>query len=169
GQPDGSSHMGAWGGWALAPNTALGRDNRSHMHWSPLDPGSFKAAATFFNLLRRRFCDANLAPSRLGGLANRRFLPHPGRSLRRQRPNRRDFARFRGVLLGCLRRRLGRGRDRRGLRRIDSFERGKGVGLTGTKEIITSWGNQIARGAHQRRAQILPPHSRHWLHPPTRP
>ena len=22
GQPDGSSHMGAWGGWALAPNTA---------------------------------------------------------------------------------------------------------------------------------------------------
>jgi hypothetical protein len=23
GQPDGSSHMGAWGGWALAPNTAL--------------------------------------------------------------------------------------------------------------------------------------------------
>src|ERR1700730_1686526 len=27
GQPDGSSHMGAWGGWALAPNTAsMGRD-----------------------------------------------------------------------------------------------------------------------------------------------
>src|SRR5438477_10999596 len=25
GQPDGSSHMGAWGGWALAPNTADGR------------------------------------------------------------------------------------------------------------------------------------------------
>ena len=24
GQPDGSSHMGAWGGWALAPNTADG-------------------------------------------------------------------------------------------------------------------------------------------------
>jgi hypothetical protein len=24
GQPDGSSHMGAWGGWALAPNTAVG-------------------------------------------------------------------------------------------------------------------------------------------------
>ena len=24
GQPDGSSHMGAWGGWALAPNTANG-------------------------------------------------------------------------------------------------------------------------------------------------
>jgi hypothetical protein len=23
GQPDGSSHMGAWGGWALAPNTAF--------------------------------------------------------------------------------------------------------------------------------------------------
>jgi len=24
GQPDGSSHMGAWGGWALAPNIAVG-------------------------------------------------------------------------------------------------------------------------------------------------
>src|SRR5437660_12868419 len=23
--------MGAWGGWALAPNTAMGRDYRSHM------------------------------------------------------------------------------------------------------------------------------------------
>src|ERR1700719_2362844 len=31
GQPDGSSYMGAWGGWALAPNTAsMGRDFRSH-------------------------------------------------------------------------------------------------------------------------------------------
>src|SRR5207253_4453182 len=27
---------GRWGGWALAPYTALsGRDNRSHLHWSP--------------------------------------------------------------------------------------------------------------------------------------
>ena len=24
GQPDGSSHMGAWGGWALAPNMTYG-------------------------------------------------------------------------------------------------------------------------------------------------
>src|SRR5690349_9406910 len=100
--------MGAWGGWALAPNIALGRDNRSHMHWSPLPSGSFKASATFFNLLRRRFCTANLARGRLGGLANGGFLRRHGRNLRRQRPNRRDFARFGGVLLGCLRRRLGR-------------------------------------------------------------
>jgi hypothetical protein len=32
GQPDGSSHMGAWGGWALAPNIAsMGRNYRSHI------------------------------------------------------------------------------------------------------------------------------------------
>jgi len=32
GQPDGSSHMGAWGGWALAPNTAsMGRNYSSHI------------------------------------------------------------------------------------------------------------------------------------------
>src|SRR5690242_4334300 len=131
--------MGAWGGWALAPNTALGRDNRSHMHWSPRGPRSFNAAATFFNLLRRRTCDANLARGRLCRLANGGFLRCHGRNLRRQRPNRRDFARFRSVLLGCLRRRLGRVRNGRGLRRVDSLERGKGVGLTGTEEIITSW------------------------------
>src|SRR5579859_7217428 len=56
GQPDGSSHMGAWGGWALAPDIAMGRDYRSHMHWSPLSPGPFKAAAIFLTLFERPFC-----------------------------------------------------------------------------------------------------------------
>src|SRR5450631_3407778 len=33
GQPDGSSHTGAWDGWALAPDTAsMGRDYRSHIY-----------------------------------------------------------------------------------------------------------------------------------------
>src|ERR1700688_124559 len=52
GHPDGSSHMGAWGGWALAPNTAsMGRDNRSHRHESPEGRHTFKPASAFFNLL----------------------------------------------------------------------------------------------------------------------
>src|ERR1700733_12382633 len=33
GQPDGSSCMGAWGRWALAPDTtSMGRDYRSHTY-----------------------------------------------------------------------------------------------------------------------------------------
>src|ERR1700680_1614519 len=52
GQPDGSSYMGAWGGWALAPYTAsLGRDNRSHMNWSRQGGGTFKRRCNFFNFL----------------------------------------------------------------------------------------------------------------------
>ena len=48
GQPDGSSHMGAWGGWALAPNTAsMGRDNRSHIYLSRKGRRTFKPAAIF--------------------------------------------------------------------------------------------------------------------------
>jgi hypothetical protein len=48
GQPDGSSYMGAWGGWALAPNTAsMGRDNRSHINWSPQGRRTFKRRAIF--------------------------------------------------------------------------------------------------------------------------
>jgi hypothetical protein len=49
GQPDGSSHMGAWGGWALAPNIAsMGRDNRSHIIWSRKAGRTFKAAVRIF-------------------------------------------------------------------------------------------------------------------------
>ena len=45
GQPDGSSYMGAWGGWALAPNTAsMGRDYRSH-------PGKSQEGVRTFNAL----------------------------------------------------------------------------------------------------------------------
>src|SRR5258708_38437873 len=52
GQPDGSSYMGAWGGWALAPYTAsLGRDNRSHKDWSRQGGGTFKRRCDFFNFL----------------------------------------------------------------------------------------------------------------------
>jgi hypothetical protein len=48
GQPDGSSYMGAWGGWALAPNTAsMGRDNRSHTYWSRKGGGTFKRPCVF--------------------------------------------------------------------------------------------------------------------------
>src|SRR5690349_19402541 len=55
GQPDGSSHMGAWGGWALAPDIAMGRDDRSHMHWSPDGPTSFKGVVNFFGPWRAAF------------------------------------------------------------------------------------------------------------------
>src|ERR1700722_14855561 len=48
GQPDGSSYMGAWGGWALAPNTAsMGRDFRSHRYWSREPRRTFKSSAVF--------------------------------------------------------------------------------------------------------------------------
>jgi hypothetical protein len=40
--------MGAWGGWALAPNTAsMGRDNRSHDHWSLEGRRTFKRVSDF--------------------------------------------------------------------------------------------------------------------------
>jgi hypothetical protein len=56
GQPDGSSYMGAWGGWALAPNTAsMGRDDRSHTDWSPKGCGTFKRPGNFFNFLAAIF------------------------------------------------------------------------------------------------------------------
>jgi hypothetical protein len=48
GQPDGSSHMGAWGGWALAPDTAsLGRDYRSHLVKSRQGSRTFNAVSIF--------------------------------------------------------------------------------------------------------------------------
>jgi len=60
GQPDGSSHMGAWGGWALAPNTAsMGRDNRSHAHLSPKGRPTFKPPCDFFNFLAGIFGTKN--------------------------------------------------------------------------------------------------------------
>jgi hypothetical protein len=44
--------MGAWGGWALAPDTAsMGRDYRSHRYWSQQGSGTFKPPAIFLTLL----------------------------------------------------------------------------------------------------------------------
>jgi hypothetical protein len=67
GQPDGSSHMGAWGGWALAPNTAsMGRDNRSHTHLSLRGGQTFKPSCDFFNFFGGGFFAENYcAPARL--------------------------------------------------------------------------------------------------------
>jgi hypothetical protein len=47
--------MGAWGGWALAPNIANGEDFCSHMYWSPRARRTFKTAGKFFNFLGRNF------------------------------------------------------------------------------------------------------------------
>src|SRR4051812_31339363 len=45
---------GRWGGWALAPYTALsGRDNRSRSYWSRHAPGRSKPDVNFFKLLHR--------------------------------------------------------------------------------------------------------------------
>jgi hypothetical protein len=55
GQPDGSSHMGAWGGWALAPDIADGEDlNRSHTYWSRHPARRSKSPFDFFNLPQGR-------------------------------------------------------------------------------------------------------------------
>src|SRR5580704_12923150 len=56
GQPDGSSHMGAWGGWALAPDTAsMGRGYRSHKCWSQQGSGTFKSPEIFLTFFAGRF------------------------------------------------------------------------------------------------------------------
>src|SRR5437870_1580928 len=55
-----SSHMGAWGGWALAPNTAsMGRDNRSHRYCVAGGSPEFKRPCDFFNFLARDFWTEN--------------------------------------------------------------------------------------------------------------
>src|ERR1700691_2641623 len=47
----GQAIWGAWGGWALAPDTAsMGRDYRSHQHWSRHRRRTFKPPAIFFGL-----------------------------------------------------------------------------------------------------------------------
>jgi hypothetical protein len=43
--------MGAWGGWALAPNTAsMGRDNRSHTYSVAQGPPNVQTGGEFFLL-----------------------------------------------------------------------------------------------------------------------
>src|SRR5260221_14352342 len=85
--------MGAWGGWALAPDTAsIGRDNRSHRYLSRKGRQTFKRPCGFFNFFGRRFFSRNrffgpklsrggpigLAPGRfVGGRADSRLVQHP--------------------------------------------------------------------------------------------
>src|SRR5229473_6599607 len=64
GQPDGSSHMGAWGGWALAPNTAsMGRDFTAPTYiWS-------RRVAERSNGLQFFYCAAGRLASRTAALS----------------------------------------------------------------------------------------------------
>src|SRR5664279_4605547 len=79
GQPDGSSYMGAWGGWALAPNTAsMGRDDRSHIYWSPQGRRTFKRPAIFLTFWQG-FSGGRLLRGGSTGFANRRSLRGHGR------------------------------------------------------------------------------------------
>src|SRR5436309_9324712 len=56
GQPDGSSHMGAWGGWALAPNTADGEGvSASHISLVAAGVPHVQTVGKFFNLLEMKF------------------------------------------------------------------------------------------------------------------
>jgi len=54
GTTGGSSHMGAWGGWALAPNTADGEGNRKiKKNRTKAGAGRSKRPCDFFNFLER--------------------------------------------------------------------------------------------------------------------
>jgi hypothetical protein len=70
GQPDGSSHMGAWGGWALAPNTAsMGRNYRSHFYCVAASAPNVQSARDFFNFFARHFGQGNYCAAGLGSPA----------------------------------------------------------------------------------------------------
>ena len=82
GQPDGSSYTGAWGGWALAPNTAsMGRDYRSHRHRSREGRRTFKRPANFFNFWATIFgrYQAEIIARRGDGLRERPTCQTPWR------------------------------------------------------------------------------------------
>src|ERR1700733_8902292 len=117
GQPDGSSYMGAWGGWALAPNTAsVGRDCRSRPYRSREGSLTFKALLTFLaGGFRPENNPAGLLRSRLG-LQVGRFVGHHGRRRWLQSPRRGDILRVRSAFGG------GRGRNRSARR----YRRGDG-------------------------------------------
>src|SRR6266545_2202393 len=87
GQPDGSSYTGAWGGWALAPNTAsMGRDYRSHRYRSREGRRTFKRPAKFFNFCASIFWQASPKLLRGGamGFANGRLVGRHGGTRRAQ-------------------------------------------------------------------------------------
>src|SRR5260221_4278308 len=97
--------MGAWGGWALAPDTAsIGRDNRSHRYLSRKGRQTFKRPCGFFNFFGRRFFSRNwfFGPklSRGGpiGLAPGRFVGGHGGSRLVQRPANGNVIAFAGIL-----------------------------------------------------------------------
>jgi hypothetical protein len=79
GQPDGSSHMGAWGGWALAPYTAsMGRDYRSHIDWSRKGGRTFKPIDGFFNILAGIFASILRAfAADMAALRVKKTAPNP--------------------------------------------------------------------------------------------
>ena len=90
GQPDGSSYIGAWGGWALAPNTAsMGRDYRSHKYRSREGRRTFKQPTNFFNFWAsifgrhpgRNYCAAGRWVSRTADLSDAMAAPGGFKSL----------------------------------------------------------------------------------------
>src|SRR5579871_501441 len=50
--------MGAWGGWALAPDTAMGRENRSHIPLVVAGHPDVQATGQFFLTVREGLCRA---------------------------------------------------------------------------------------------------------------
>ena len=100
GQPDGSSYMGAWGGWALAPNTAsMGRDYRSHLHRSREGSRTFKALSIFLTFAAGYFEQENLLRGGFGGVIDRLAGRHGGRRLV-QPPGRGGILRVRSAFGG---------------------------------------------------------------------
>src|SRR3984885_985846 len=135
GQPDGSSYMGAWGGWALAPNTAsVGRDCRSHPYRSPEGSLTFKALLTFlagsFRWQNNRL--AGLLRSRLG-LAIGRLVGRQGSRRSVQSPRCGDIPRVRSAFGG------GRGPNPGGPARQwgdDGRDRGIGIRFARPEQIV---------------------------------
>src|SRR5258707_4940215 len=123
GQPDGSSYKGAWGGWALATNTAsMGRDDRSHTHKSRVGRRTFKASCDFFNFFRRVFSGelSSGGPIRLvdGRFVGRHVVGRHGGSRRIQIPGEGNLLTVRGLFGGTgARERRDPHRPCRGVRR----------------------------------------------------
>src|SRR5882757_76964 len=97
--------MGAWGGWALAPNIAMGRNYRSHMNWSPKGSGTFKTGGEFFWRPERGFEFAALSswadgPSTVAGV--RFFGGHRG-DRRIRGTDGRQLLLFGGIFAGLCR------------------------------------------------------------------
>src|SRR5258708_23322782 len=146
GQPDGSSYMGAWGGWALAPNTAsMGRDNRSHIYWSREGGGTFKRSGDFFNFFGGRFRTRNSLRGGAIRLARGGFVGRHGRGWRTQgsahgnvMPVRNIFSRW-----------PVRNRGDRHRWRADGGDLGIGIRLPPTDQIVPTADPPNATALHQ--------------------